>query len=204
MLRCAMPRYFLLLLTALAVVGVILVIYPFKPKPVGAGLKTAIGELHQLTAMPVVPAPHPETWIKLDIGGKFSLYAPPGTTYRPLQGIDSFVGQIRGQGFRMFFDFGDYANDHSGWKSAEGYTEQGVMIDGHPGIIRMAPRLGHRDENGFIGPYFVGLYVKLPSRRRTYFGLSAHWGALGISAGATSSSKANEVRQMYQTVEISD
>lgn len=50
----------------------------------------------------------PSDWIKLDTR-EFSLHAPTGTSYEPLQGIDSFVGQFRNSAFVIEFDYGSYA-----------------------------------------------------------------------------------------------
>lgn len=53
----------------------------------------------------------PQTaWTSVD-AGPFSLMLPPGWVYEPGQGIDSFVGTIRGDGVEMYFDYGIYSND---------------------------------------------------------------------------------------------
>ncbi len=54
--------------------------------------------------------PAPADWPRLEAGDAFSVAAPPGWTYTPLQGIDSFVGAFEGDGVRITFDFGMYSS----------------------------------------------------------------------------------------------
>jgi hypothetical protein len=50
----------------------------------------------------------PADWRATAIGDAFTIMLPPGWEYVPLQGIDSFVGEIRGDGMVLFFDYGSY------------------------------------------------------------------------------------------------
>ncbi len=54
----------------------------------------------------------PSGWQLESTGGKagFSLYLPPGWQLRQLQGIDSHIGEIVGDGVRLNFDLGNYSN----------------------------------------------------------------------------------------------
>lgn len=55
--------------------------------------------------------PHegPSTWHSVDTGS-FSVLLPPGWTYEPNQGIDSFIGDFVGDGVTLHFDYGWYSN----------------------------------------------------------------------------------------------
>jgi hypothetical protein len=55
------------------------------------------------------PASGPSTWHSVDTG-PFSVLLPPGWTYEPDQGIDSFIGTFAGDGMRLRFDYGWYSN----------------------------------------------------------------------------------------------
>ena len=50
-----------------------------------------------------------EGWHTIDLGS-FQLEAPKQFKYKPIQGIDSFVGEIKGDGVTFFFDYGWYSS----------------------------------------------------------------------------------------------
>jgi len=54
----------------------------------------------------------PTDWQKIDAGA-FSLYAPQGWKFHKKQGIDSYVGEIAGDGVILSFDFGQFSNSLS-------------------------------------------------------------------------------------------
>ena len=67
------------------------------------------------TATPTVVAPAqvPADWHLVEVPRgepRFSLRLPPGWQLNELQGIDSIVGEIVGEGVRLGFDFGWYSN----------------------------------------------------------------------------------------------
>ena len=67
------------------------------------------------TATPtdVAPAQVPADWHLIEVPRgepRFSLTLPPGWQLNELQGIDSIVGEIVGEGVRLGFDFGWYSN----------------------------------------------------------------------------------------------
>jgi hypothetical protein len=49
-------------------------------------------------------------WRSVDTG-PFSVLLPPGWSYEPRQGIDSFVGAFSGEGVTLSFDYGWYSGD---------------------------------------------------------------------------------------------
>ena len=50
-------------------------------------------------------------WARVVVAhGDFSLSLPPGWSHIPLMGIDSFVGQLVGDGVTLFYDSGWYSN----------------------------------------------------------------------------------------------
>ena len=89
---------------------------------------------HQ-TYRPLVITP-PSNWVRVDAGRYFHFFAPPGTVYKPLKGVDSFVGGIEGPGFKLAFDFGPYSNDLRGFARWPGHTEEKVFLSGRAASIR--------------------------------------------------------------------
>jgi hypothetical protein len=51
----------------------------------------------------------PTNWYKVD-AGPFSILAPPGWGFHQLEGVDSYVGELVGDGVALTFDFGRYSN----------------------------------------------------------------------------------------------
>jgi hypothetical protein len=51
----------------------------------------------------------PANWHKVD-AGPFSILAPSGWEFHQLEGVDSFVGELVGDGITLRFDFGGYSN----------------------------------------------------------------------------------------------
>ena len=65
------------------------------------------------TPDPQAPRPFPDAqagpdWTRATAQG-FSLALPPGWTLRELQGVDSYVGEVVGDGVRLRWDFGRYS-----------------------------------------------------------------------------------------------
>lgn len=60
------------------------------------------------------PVPSPQDWPTAYADGfdgyGFSLRLPPSWQLRKLQGVDSYVGEIVGDGVRFTFDYGIYSN----------------------------------------------------------------------------------------------
>lgn len=69
--------------------------------------------------------------------GPFSVALPPGWTYVPRKGIDSFVGELLGPDMRLTFDYGEY------WlgrpePGADGYEVLQETVDWRPADIWLA------------------------------------------------------------------
>jgi len=89
------------------------------------------------------PASGPSSWQSVDTG-PFSMMLPPGWAYEPLQGIDSFVGRVYGDGVELFFDYGWYSNplapygdpDHHVWdESVSGRIAKMVVAHDPAGVV---------------------------------------------------------------------
>ena len=67
-------------------------------------------------------------WRRIDIGpGVFSIELPPGWEYRPLVGIDSFAGNLVGDGVEVLFDYGAYSGPLAE-EGAAGYEFESTHI----------------------------------------------------------------------------
>ena len=51
----------------------------------------------------------PANWHKVEAGA-FAIFAPSGWEFHQLQGVDSYVGELAGEGAVLRFDFGRYSN----------------------------------------------------------------------------------------------
>jgi hypothetical protein len=90
----------------------------------------------------------PDGWHELDTDF-FSIYAPAGWEFHPLQGIDSYVGDFVGDGARLEFDYGKYSNPLSDEKEPT-YVVSEEKVGGRSARI-VSPKVpGH----GVTGVYF--------------------------------------------------
>jgi hypothetical protein len=118
-------------------------------------------------------------WQKVDTGA-FSVSAPAGWEFHPLQGIDSYVGRISGDGIVLEFDYGDYSNDLSEEKEPK-YEVVHKLIDGLPARIIRSKTSG----SGLTGVY-VGM-----SRRR---------GALNLCGQNLTSAQQELALKIFETI----
>jgi hypothetical protein len=91
---------------------------------------------------------HPIGWRKVDAGA-FWLFAPVGWEFHQLQGVDSYVGEIVGEGVVLKFDFGAYSNPLKKEKKPQ-YVVVHEPIGGFRARIVSPQTPGH----GITGIYF--------------------------------------------------
>lgn len=91
----------------------------------------------------------PACWHKLDAGA-FSLLAPAGWEFRQLQGIDSFVGELAGDGVVLTLDFGRYSSGYFKNDKAPAYLIAKKHIGSHVAKVVRPRTPGH----GTTGAYF--------------------------------------------------
>ncbi|HEY0281703.1 MAG TPA: hypothetical protein VGC27_03655, partial [Rhizomicrobium sp.] len=146
---------------------------------------------------PVKPVEVPPGWVKIDTKQGFTFYAPPGTQFSPLEGEDSFLGEITGPDFGLQSDFGFWSNDLSDARNEQDYSEEQVVIDGRAGVIRRAT---FASEDG-PPSYFAGLYVQQAVFHREYPG---RWAALEIHGSARTPQDRATVERMLKTVQFGE
>lgn len=71
----------------------------------------------------------PPDWQKIDAGGRFTFLAPADLQSKPVQGIDSFVGEYRSHSLTLGFDFGWYSNSLDDEQKA-GFRQRWVTVSG--------------------------------------------------------------------------
>ncbi len=121
-----------------------------------------------LTACTASPPPPPEIlpdavtpteWTRVDLPGwenqpGFSISLPPGWRVNERQGIDSYVGEVVGDGVRLHFDYGAYSwNLDPADDPAREYEQSDEEIGGVEAKVVM-PKEG---QGGFTGVYFQDL-----------------------------------------------
>jgi hypothetical protein len=91
----------------------------------------------------------PQNWRQLD-AHIFSLMAPGGWEFHQLTGIDSYVGEIAGDGLSLRFDFGRCSNGYLNETKKSEYIITHKSIGGFPAKIVSPRAAGH----GVTGVYF--------------------------------------------------
>jgi len=95
----------------------------------------------------------PANWIEVAADGKFSVMAPPGTTFARSAGIDSFTGVFNAPGFAVHVDFGAHVDPLERGAGKTQYLTREVTVDGKPAkLVTARSRTGKR-------AYFIGLHV---------------------------------------------
>jgi hypothetical protein len=95
----------------------------------------------------------PPDWIEVSADGKFTVMAPPGTTFARSAGIDSFTGVFNAPGFAVHVDFGAHGDPLEREAGKTQYITREVTVDGKPAkLITARSRTGGR-------AYFIGLHV---------------------------------------------
>jgi hypothetical protein len=85
----------------------------------------------------------------------FSVSVPPGWQRKDLPGIDSYVGEISGDGITLHFDFGWYSDPLSP-QNYPGHSRTSETIDGERATIVVPSAVG----NGITGVHFPDLGQK--------------------------------------------
>lgn len=161
---------------------------PLRPSP-SEGRKTP-------AVMPAyVVVPLPSGWRHVDTKQGFGFDAPERTVSHRLQGTDSAVGEIRGPGFGISYDFGFYSNPLEGMREAADYSEDHITVDGREAIVRRAfwreGKVGQR--------YSTGLYVA-KVELSTLFRPSGNWIALEIDGTAATEADRKIVERIFTTI----
>ncbi len=125
---------------------------------VGAGCTAPASPAPEEIPAPAVPgSPSAENglptegWELADTGA-FTVALPPGWEFRPMQGIDSLVGEFTGDGAALSFDYGWYSNPLAGEEDPD-HAVTYETIDGRRAKI-VVPRVVGR---GTTGVYVEGL-----------------------------------------------
>ena len=113
-----------------------------------------IATIMQAEAEPL-PTHVPPDWTESTAGDAFSLRAPPGTSYKPGQVIDSLVGVFTSPEFELASDYGLYSNSLTQWQDNAQYVERAVEVDGKPAKLVTA----YAPEVTAERPYLIALYV---------------------------------------------
>jgi hypothetical protein len=115
------------------------------------------GGLLLLWAVSCAAAPNvgvPPDWIEVSADGKFSVMAPPGTTFARSAGIDSFTGVFNAPGFAVHVDFGAHVDPLEREAGKTQYLTREVTVDG-----KRAKLVTARSRTGGGRAYFIGLHV---------------------------------------------
>jgi hypothetical protein len=107
-----------------------------------------------------MPGPGGAGWHAVD-AGTFTVALPPGWEYRPLQGIDTLVGEFAGDGVTLTFDHGIFAGGPP-TTDREHFIQHETISGYHAQIIY--PRPGTGGET--TGVFFVDdiVYAGDPTR----------------------------------------
>jgi hypothetical protein len=94
----------------------------------------------------------PAGWQWVNSSCDFLFKAPAELQKQAVQGIDSCVGQYRGAGMELSYDYGGYSDPLTDYKDSDEYEEESAMIDGlQAKLISM-----HLDSGEL--PYFTAVH----------------------------------------------
>lgn len=96
----------------------------------------------------------PAGWVREDARGLFSFLRPPALAPREVVGFDSYVGEYRGEGAVLRFDYGAYSDPLRDY-GQRGYARRAVSVSGRDAVLARY-RLSE-DEEGRT--WFAGLHV---------------------------------------------
>jgi hypothetical protein len=130
----------------------------------------AVWAWYGLKSPPVQPSASivttPSAWKRFDAGA-FNFYAPKYAVLRKLDEPGHSVGQLIGLGLYVKYEFGPRANTLVGPGQGMDVTEREIVIDGRPGILRLATLNGAQSQARFGGygqPCYIGLYIPEAAR----------------------------------------
>jgi hypothetical protein len=130
----------------------------------------AVWAWYGLKSPPVQPSASivttPSAWKRFDTGS-FNLYAPKYAVLRKLDEPGHSVGQLIGLGLYVKYEFGARANTLVGPGQGMDVTEREIVIDGRPGILRLATLNAAEQQARFGGygqPCYIGLYLPEAAR----------------------------------------
>jgi hypothetical protein len=135
--------------------------------------------------------PDESNWITLRAGNAFTLRAPPSTTFKPEQGIDSFVGAFENPKFEIEFDYGAYSDTLERFRNEPAVHSEQIVIDGRKALFVSGP-----DKDGGCA-LFTAAYVSVA-------GQAGHWPntALEIGGCAGSPETVETLRAIFQTIKF--
>lgn len=189
-----MPRYSNYLFVALVVLGLVILLVQ-RPTEIP-------GPIMHVGSHPMPPSPAvsvPKTWIKIDTELGFTFYAPAGTKFRALQGIDTHLGEITGQDFKLIFELGGMA---FGVREISNAREP-VAIDNRNAEIVTADDLDVRQIMHVTFRHFVGLEMPCAICRYRTYGLPCQWDKLTIEGAARTADDAETIKTIYKSIRFS-
>lgn len=95
-----------------------------------------------LCALMAGPAGAAPRWTHVTAWDLFSLEAPAGTVFHPMDSIDTFEGEFIGPDFTLHFQYGDFANPLTEWRDEWQFAVTPLRIDGRPALIAAADEMG--------------------------------------------------------------
>ena len=129
----------------------------------------------------------PDGWKEIRAGSSFSLYAPPGTTFRPERGVDSFVGVFDGTNFKITFDYGAYSNSLSGYAADPRYRVEHFGVGSKLALFVVGPSEGQ--DGCESGKAIADMYLLHRTNDR-----------LEISACMDSDKQTGTIRSIFRTI----
>jgi len=151
-------------------------------------------EREALVEQPMQKSAVPAGWIWIDQADGFSVYAPPGTTFHRVQGIDSQGGESNGPDFAFGYYLGFYPQGlHEDGEPK--YVEEPVVIDGRHGIIQRTVLAADRVKDGRRH------YSRLLLRNAIYhYDYPGTWETLDLYGRAASPEAQSQMEQVWRSI----
>jgi len=139
----------------------------------------------------------PPNWIEFRARDVFTFMGPDDLVNRPVQGIDSFIGDYRSQTIRVFFDYGWYSPPAECRSTElECETEQ-IEVDGKQATL-LRGRMRDHEGNAF----FIAMVYVPEVKRDPYF--EDIWDRLSLFATSVQEQERDVLELIVRSVDFID
>lgn len=148
----------------------------------------------KLIEQPMVKPAVPAGWKWIDRADGFSVYAPPGTIFHHVDGIDWLAGEFEAPDFSFRYYLG-FAPQPLHGNDDPPFAEEAVVVDGRHGIIQRYVFPSDKVKDG--RRWYSRLLLRFAVSHYDY---SGNWDALDLYGRATSLKGQADMERMWRSI----